>query len=94
MLFYHRSREIAHMNNIEFNSTNYDYDRIGLDFDKDFMDNSHLNYTGAGKCTEYLGSELKSRFELPDHRGDSAYDSWEINYQEIAAYVKELQAAE
>lgn len=93
-LIYNRVKEIAHMNNIEFNSTNYDYDKIGLDFEKDFMDNSHLNYTGAGKFTDYLGSELKSRFELQDHRGDPTYDSWEINYQEIADYVKELYKAE
>lgn len=58
------------------------------------MDNSHLNYTGAGKFTEYLGNELKSRFELPDHRGDPIYDSWEIDYLKIADYVKELQKAE
>ena len=44
---------------------NKKYDKIGLDFDKDFMDNSHLNYSGAGKFTTYLGKELKSRFELP-----------------------------
>ncbi len=93
-LIYNRVKEIAHMNNIEFNSTNYDYDKIGLDFEKDFMDTSHLNYSGAGKFTEYLGNELKSRFELPDHRGDQTYESWEINYHEIAAYVKELQEAE
>ncbi len=88
-LIYNRVKEIAQINNIEFNSTNYDYDKIGLDFEKDFMDNSHLNYTGAGKFTEYLGKELKSRFKLTDHRGDPAYDSWEVNYRDIAKYVKE-----
>jgi hypothetical protein len=90
-LIYNRVKEIAQVNNIDFNSTNYDYDRIGLDFEKDFMDNSHLNYSGAGKFTRYLGNELKSRFELADHRGDDRYESWEINFKEIADYVKELQ---
>ncbi len=90
-LIYNRVKEIAQMNNIEFNSTNYDYDKIGLDFEKDFMDSSHLNYSGAGKFTTYLGKELMSRFELPDHRDDPKYNSWEVNYREIAAYVKEQQ---
>jgi hypothetical protein len=90
-LIYNRVKEIAQMNNIEFNSTNYDYDIMGLDFNTDFMDNSHLNYYGAGKFTTYLGEELKSRFDLPDHRGDPRYDSWEVNFREIAEYVKEQQ---
>ncbi len=42
-LIYNRVKEIAQMNDIEFNSTNYDYDKIGLDFENDFMDNSHLS---------------------------------------------------
>ena len=88
-LVYNRIKEIAAMNDIEFNSTNYDYEKIGLDFETDFNDNSHLNYWGAYKFTEYLGNELKSRFEIPDHRGDPKYDSWEVNFHEIAQYVAE-----
>lgn len=88
-LVYNRIREIANMNEIEFNSTNYYYDEIGLDFKNDFYDESHLNYWGAYKFTNYLGKELKTRFELTDHRGDSKYDSWEINFREIAEYVEE-----
>ena len=88
-LVYNRIREIASMNEIEFNSTNYYYDDIGLDFETDFNDESHLNYWGAYKFTEYLGKELKSRFEIPDHRGDSAYESWEVNFHQIAEFVEQ-----
>ncbi len=88
-LVYNRIREIATMNNIEFNSTNYYYDEIGIDFSKDFFDESHLNYWGAYKFSNYLGKELKTRFDLPDHRGDSRYDSWEVNFHQIAEYVEQ-----
>ncbi len=87
-LVYNRVREIAAMNDIEFNSTNFDYDEIGLDFHTDFNDDSHLNYWGARKFTDYLGKELKERFEIPDRRGDERYESWEVHYREIAEYVK------
>ncbi len=86
-LVYNRVKEISKMNGIDFNSTNYDYDIMGIDFEKDFTDESHLNYYGAVKFTEYLGNELKSRFVLPDHRGDPAYDSWEIDYQNISESI-------
>ncbi len=86
-LVYNRIREIAQMEDVSFISTNYDYEAIGIDFNNDFMDASHLNYYGAVKFTEYLGKELKSRYELTDHRGDPEYDSWEEDYKSIAEYV-------
>ncbi|MCR4998008.1 MAG: hypothetical protein K6A61_12020 [Butyrivibrio sp.] len=86
---YNRLKEIAEYYGVQFNSTNYDYGEIGLDFEKDFNDESHLNYWGAYKFTHYLGGELKRRFEIPDRRGEKGYDSWQKNYEEIAEYVKE-----
>ena len=88
-LVYNRVREIAEMNGIDFNSTNYDYEKMGLDFETDFYDFSHLNYWGASKFTSYLGQELKSRFELPDHRGEEAYESWDRDYENIQKLAEE-----
>ncbi|MBR4529769.1 MAG: hypothetical protein IKO80_05760 [Lachnospiraceae bacterium] len=88
-LVFNRIREIAEMNGLDFNSTNYDYDGIGLDFETDFNDGSHLNYRGAEKFSAYLGKELKSRFDLPDRRGDARYESWEINSSLTEKYIKE-----
>lgn len=88
-LVYNRVREIANMNNIEFNSTNYDYKGIGLNFETDFYDRSHLNYRGAEKFTNYLGKELKSRFDIPDRRGEEGYESWDVDYENIQQLIKE-----
>ena len=86
---YNRLREIASYYGINFNSTNYDYEAIGLNFETDFNDESHFNYWGAYKFTEYLGKELKSRFELPDRRGEEGYETWQQNFEEIASYVEQ-----
>ena len=53
------------------------------------MDESHLNYYGADKFTGYLGKDITDRFELPDHRGDKKYKSWEENSREIKKSVSD-----
>ncbi|MBR5420988.1 MAG: hypothetical protein IK115_07575 [Lachnospiraceae bacterium] len=82
-VIYNRLRSIAEVYELQFNSTNYDYDEIGLDFETDFSDWSHLNYWGARKFTEYLGGELKARYELPDHRGEAGYASWQESAEAV-----------
>lgn len=87
-LVYNRIREIAEQEGIEFNSTNYDYSVIGLDFDTDFNDYSHLNYYGSCKFTRYLADELLERFEIPDRRGDERYESWDRHAAQIEAIAE------
>ncbi len=85
---YNRIKEIAQQYGLQFNSTNYDYDEIGLDFEKDFNDYSHLNYWGSCKFTDYLGKQLLERYEIPDRRGEEGFESWDENAEEIKRYVK------
>jgi hypothetical protein len=82
-LVYNRVHEIALMNGIAFNSTNYFYNAMDLNFEEDFNDNSHLNYSGSCKFTEYLGSEIKKNFDIPDRRGNDKWESWDRHVQEI-----------
>ncbi|MBQ6589692.1 MAG: hypothetical protein IJI01_13595 [Butyrivibrio sp.] len=74
---------------IMFEDGNAWYETLGLDFSKDYFDFSHLNYTGSCKYTDYLGAGLKYRFDIPDHRGDPAYESWDRNVIEIEKEVAE-----
>ena len=54
------------------------YEEIELDFSTDILDaGSHLNILGAEKLTTHLGQFLKDNFDIPDHRGDENYQSWE-----------------
>lgn len=52
-------------------------DDAGIDYASDFRDYSHLNTNGAIKVTRYLGKYLAENYELPDHRSDAAYASWD-----------------
>lgn len=82
-LVYNRVKEIAGSYGLEFNSTNYSYDEMDLDFDTDFNDESHLNYKGSCKYTQYLGAEIKENYDIPDRRGLEKWESWDRHVEEI-----------
>ncbi|MCR5304805.1 MAG: hypothetical protein K6E33_09630, partial [Lachnospiraceae bacterium] len=82
-LVYNRVHEIADRYGIHFNSTNYYYEAMKLDFDVDFNDHSHLNYIGSCKFTEYLGGELDRMFDIPDRRGLSRWESWDRHAADV-----------
>lgn len=83
-LVYNRIKEIAVSERIHFISSNYDYSVMDINFEEDFNDASHLNYSGSCKFSRYLAEELLQRFELSDHRGDSYYESWDRHSKEIS----------
>lgn len=63
-----------------------------LDWKRDTMDGgTHLNYVGAKKVSTYIGQYLAGHYTLPDHRKDSAYTSWNQDYQAYAAELRRLQ---
>ncbi|MCR4990409.1 MAG: hypothetical protein K6A38_06050 [Lachnospiraceae bacterium] len=82
-LVYNRVHEIADMEGINFNSTNYFYNKMELNFEEDFNDESHLNYRGSCKFSDYLGEELKSLYEIPDRRGNRRWESWDRHVEEV-----------
>lgn len=82
--------EAAEEYGVPFLDMNRQYDEIGLDFSEDFYDPHHVNVLGADKVTAYLAKYLKDQYQLTDHREDSAYDSWEILFEE---YSKQAEKA-
>lgn len=64
--------------------------RAGIDFRTDFSDYSHLNTNGAVKITRALAGYLEENYDLPDHRGEAAYASWDEDYKKFAAQAEEL----
>lgn len=86
-LVYNRVHEIADRNGLKFNSTNYAYDYMELDFKTDFSDDSHLNYWGSCKFSEYLGQEIKKNYLIPDRRGKAEWESWDRHVTEIEKAV-------
>lgn len=54
---------------------------IGLDYSEDFYNSTHTNYKGAIKVTDYLADIFDEMYNLPSHKGDEDYKSWEESYQ-------------
>ena len=48
-----------------------------IDFEKDLLDASHLNYFGSVKYTKYLAEWMQEHCQLPDRRGNVDYWEWE-----------------
>ena len=61
-------------------NTNEYYDEIGIDFNTDFYNGSHVNLFGAAKYTEFLENYILDNYNMPDHRGDANYSSWDEDY--------------
>lgn len=49
----------------------------GISGQDDFIDERHLNTKGAHKFTEYTAAWLKEQLDIPDHRGEEEYQSWD-----------------
>ncbi len=50
---------------------------LGLDYNTDFADESHLNYIGSTKLARFLGDYISENYSVPDRRGDDNYTSWD-----------------
>ena len=49
---------------------------MGLDFDTDLYNSTHVNIFGADKYTDFLSNYLKTNYNLPDRREDKNYQEW------------------
>ncbi|MDE7009170.1 MAG: hypothetical protein K2P07_13615 [Lachnospiraceae bacterium] len=83
MRTFNKIAEIADEEGILFVNFNHMYEKIGLDFLEDFNDESHLNYWGGCKFTDFLGEFLNSYYSLPDRRGQEGYGSWDDHVKMI-----------
>ena len=62
---------------------------LGLDWETDFYNSKHVNFLGAEKYTRYLSLYMSERYDLPDRRGNAAYESWEEACDYYENYVKD-----
>lgn len=54
---------------INFNTSKM-YKKLRWDFEEDLYNPGHANIWGAVKYTNYLGSYIQKKYDLPDHRED------------------------
>ncbi len=58
------------------------FEEAGMDYATDFYNPDHINITGSVKLSKSLAKYLDEVCELPDHRGDKVYESWESQLEE------------
>lgn len=56
---------------------------MNIDYEEDFYNATHTNYKGAIKVTRYLSDIFAKRYNLPSHKGDEDYESWEKSYRQL-----------
>ena len=77
--------KIAEKYEVPFLDFNQLYDELKMDGYVDFADTGHLNVHGAKKVSRYLADYIRENYDLADHRGDPAYDSWEKSSRHFAS---------
>ena len=78
VLYYQGLWQIAAEYGVEVVDYN-DYSlNVNLDYFTDFADWQHLNVKGSMKFSIRLGRDLVGSYNLPDRRGDPAYDSYRV----------------
>lgn len=88
---YNRITQIAKEEGVTFINYNDYYEEIGLDFEQDLNDESHLNYWGSCKFTNYLGEFLGSCNNVQDRRGQEGFESWDDNAKMIREELKSYE---
>ena len=52
-----------------------------IDFNTDLYNENHINIYGSTKYTLYFAKYLKERYNLPNHKEDKNYNSWNKEYE-------------
>ena len=77
---------IAKKNHLLYIDLNLKNDILGIDWYKDTRDGgNHLNFYGAKKVSDYMGTYLSEHMNLSDHSKDKLYKSWN---QELKRYLR------
>lgn len=70
------AQRIANERNIPFLNLLSSESQNVIDYYTDMCDDTHLNNNGMRKVTSYIGGQLCNLYDIPDHRGDEAYATW------------------
>ena len=73
-------QQLAKENGINFISY---LDNDFINYETDFFDLGHLNYSGQQKVTKHLGKYIYTNYNIPDHRNDKNYKYMTENYVEM-----------
>lgn len=90
---YNYIKEVVESYGLDFLNTNYEYEKMQLDFTKDFYNINHVNPYGAEKYTKYLADYIVEQYNLPDHRNAIGYEEWNQMYMEFLKEDSDVKRA-
>lgn len=64
-------------------------EKLGINWETDYYNSTHMNVMGAEKYTKYLADYIAEHYDLEDRRGDPEYKSWGESYDAYMDYIKE-----
>ena len=71
-------QQFAEEENIDYVDMNEGETKVDIDWSNETVDaGDHVNYLGARKVSNFTGAYLVNHYDLPDHRGDSAFADWD-----------------
>ena len=62
-------------------------DEIGIDFQTDYADGSHMNWNGIKKFSSFLGKYLQENYNIENKKGLPGYDEWDEDYEKMMYYI-------
>lgn len=81
---YNTLKDMIETRGYKFLNANECYDEMSFDFSTDVYNENHVNCFGAEKYTQFLEEYLVNNYDLPDHRGDIAYSSWDEDFVQFS----------
>lgn len=93
-MMFHTAEKIAQEYQVPFLNYNVLRDEMPIDYATDMLNKSHLNGRGSCKFTSKWGEYIAGHYEMTDHRGDPAYESWERNAVYLEALMDDVKLRE
>ena len=75
----------------DFIDYNFLLEQIHFNFNTDIRDKDHINLYGGYKVTNHLIPYLITKYNIPTHKNDSRYSSWDKDYIE---YIRHINSGE
>ncbi len=73
----------------DFLDANEYYDDMGIDFKRDFYNESHVTVYGSEKYTDFLSEYIVNKYNLKDHRNDPYYSEWDNSLEGWDAFYNQ-----
>lgn len=81
-------KQLAKSYDVPYYDMNLRSEKMNIDWNGDSRDGGdHMNVYGAQKVTHFLGKYLAKHYDLPDHREDPAYSSWNEDLEKYQVTV-------